>query len=115
MYISRLVKTRILHLGLLINHHPVSLISLVAHLDFSSLALYPFHLLYHFSFPIHLLSIHIGGSAAMPSHTQSGPSVAIPSVRRLKLSHQRLHPHYIVQVGLRLAKRYKRRADALGG
>jgi hypothetical protein len=40
----------------------------------------------------------------MPSHTQRGPSVAIPSVRRPKLSHLRLHPHSIVQVGRTLSK-----------
>jgi hypothetical protein len=34
------------------------------------------------------------GSAPTPSHIQRGPSVTIPSVRRPKLSHQRLHPHH---------------------
>jgi hypothetical protein len=32
MYTSQLVKTRDLHPGLLINHHPVSFLSLAAHL-----------------------------------------------------------------------------------
>jgi hypothetical protein len=86
------------------NHHPVSLISLAAHLYFSSSSFHPSYLISYLSSFVHLLLVHIGGSAAMPSHIQRGPSVAIPSVRRPKLSHQRLHPHFIVQVGRTLSK-----------
>jgi hypothetical protein len=42
----------------------------------------------------------------MPSHIQRGPSVVIPSVRVSQLSHQQLHPHLLVQVGLTLDERY---------
>jgi hypothetical protein len=37
-----------------------------------------------------LLSVYLGGSAIMPSHIQRGPSVTIPSVRRLQLSHSQV-------------------------
>jgi hypothetical protein len=80
MYISQLVKTRILHLGLLSNRHSVSLISLAAHFYLSSS---PFHLSYlfpHLTFLVHLLPVYLSGSAVTPSHLQRGPSVAIPSV-----------------------------------
>jgi hypothetical protein len=40
----------------------------------------------------------------MPSCLQRGPSVAIPSVQTPKLSNQRLHPHFIVQVGPMLSE-----------
>jgi hypothetical protein len=100
MYISRLVKTRSPHSGLLqslfgsFTRHPVSLSSLPSHLNFSSSTLYPSTLSSHLSSLLHLSLVYIGGSARTPSHIRKGPSVAIPSVRRLKLSHQRLHPHY---------------------
>jgi hypothetical protein len=77
------------------NRHPVSLISLVAHLNFSLSSFHSSHLFSHLIFSLHLLLVHIGGSGTMPSHIQKGPSVTIPSVRRPKLSHQRLHPHFI--------------------
>jgi hypothetical protein len=71
MYISRLVKTRDLHPGLLINCHPVSFLSLAAHL---------LPLISYISSLLHLSLVHIGGSAITPSHIQRGPSVTIPSV-----------------------------------
>jgi hypothetical protein len=40
----------------------------------------------------------------MPSCLQRGPSVAIPSVQTPKLSNQRLHPHFIIQVGQTLSE-----------
>jgi hypothetical protein len=43
---------------------------------------------------LHLSLVYLSGSATTPSHIPKGPSVAIPSVRRSQLSHQRLHPHY---------------------
>jgi hypothetical protein len=86
------------------NRHPVSFISLVAYLNFSLSPFYPSHLISYLVFPLYLLPIHLGGSAVTPSHIQRGPSVAIPSVRTPKLSHQRLHPHIIVQVGQTLSE-----------
>jgi hypothetical protein len=62
------------------NHHPVSLISLAASLNISSLALYSFHLSSHLSSLVHLLSIYTSGSAIMPSHIPGGSSVTIPSI-----------------------------------
>jgi hypothetical protein len=100
MYISRLVKTRSPHSGLLQSlygfhtPHPVSLVSLPSHLYVSSFSLYPSPLSSHLSSLFPLSLGYIGGSASTPSHTQIGPSVAIPSVRGPQLSHQRLHPHY---------------------
>jgi hypothetical protein len=88
MYISRLVKTRGPHSGLLqslfgfFTRHPVSLISLLSHLNFSSSSLYPSSLSPHLSSLFPLPLVYIGGSASTPSHIQSGPSAAIPSVRR---------------------------------
>jgi hypothetical protein len=55
MYISRLVKTRILHLGLLSNRHSVSFIPLPASLNISSLALYSSYLFYY---PFSLLHLY---------------------------------------------------------
>jgi hypothetical protein len=80
------------------NRHPVSLISLAASLYFSSSPFHPSCFISHLFLSVHLLLVYIGGSAAMPSHIQRGPSVVIPSVQRPKLSHQRLHPHIRVQV-----------------
>jgi hypothetical protein len=100
MYISRLVKTRSPHSGLLqslfgfITRHPVSLVPLPSDLNFSSSSFHPFSLSSRLSSLFHLSLVYIGGSASTPSHIQKGPSVTIPSVRRPKLSHQRLHPHY---------------------
>jgi hypothetical protein len=111
LYLSRLVKTRRLHSGLLqllsgfFNHHPVSLISFPSHLNLSPPSSYPSSISSHLSSVIYLLPFYIGGSAATPSHLRRGPSVDIPSVRRSQLSHQPLHPHFIVQVGQRLVKR----------
>jgi hypothetical protein len=105
LYLSRLVKTRRLHSGLLqslsgfFNHHPVSLISFPSHLNLSPPSSYPSSISSHLSSVIYLLPFYIGGSAATPSHLRRGPSV-----RRSQLSHQPLHPHFIVQVGQRLAK-----------
>jgi hypothetical protein len=75
MYISRLVKTRDLYPGLLT----------IAILSPSSpwLLISTSHLISHLSSSIHLPLVYIGGSATTPSHIQKGPSVAIPSVRRL--------------------------------
>jgi hypothetical protein len=100
MYISRLVQTRSPHSGLLqslfsfLTRHPVSLVSLPSHLNFSSSPFHPSYLSPHLSFLLHLSLVYIGGSASTPSHIQRGPSVTIPSVRRPKLSRQQLHPHY---------------------
>jgi hypothetical protein len=100
MYISRLVKTRSPHSGLLqslsgsFDRHPVSLISLPSHLNFSSSPSYPPSLSSYLSSLLSLSLVYLSGSARTPSHIRRGPSVTIPSVRRLKLSHQRLHPHY---------------------
>jgi hypothetical protein len=105
------LKTRRLHSGLLqllsgfFNHHPVSLISFPSHLNLSPPSSYPSSISSHLSSVIYLLPFYIGGSAATPSHLRRGPSVDIPSVRRSQLSHQPLHPHFIVQVGQRLVKR----------
>jgi hypothetical protein len=83
MYISRLVKTRRLHSGLLIHRHPVSLSPILLARVLSSLLDRSLHL-FSYSFPhLNLLSIYLGGSAAAPSHIQKGPSVTIPSVQRL--------------------------------
>jgi hypothetical protein len=100
MYISRLVKTRSPHSGLLQSlsgfpsYRPVSLNSLPSHLYFSSSPFHPSSLSPYLSSLLSLSLVYIGGSALTPSHIRKGPSVTIPSVRRLKLSHQRLHPHY---------------------
>jgi hypothetical protein len=100
MYISRLVKTRSPHSGLLqslfgsFTLHPVSLSPFPSHLNFSSSTFHPSTLSSYLSSLFHLSLVYIGGSALTPSHIRRGPSVTIPSVRRLKLSHQRLHPHY---------------------
>jgi hypothetical protein len=100
MYISRLVKTRGPHSGLLqslsgfLTRHPVSLISLPSYLNFSPSSLHPSSLSSYLSSLFHLPLVYIGGSASTPSHIKRGPSATIPSVRRPKLSHQRLHPHY---------------------
>jgi hypothetical protein len=77
---------------------------LAAHLYFSSSSSYSSHLISYLSSLVHLLLVYIGGSAATPSHIQNGSSVAIPSIRRPKLSHQQLHPHFIVQVGRTLSE-----------
>jgi hypothetical protein len=77
---------------------------LVARLYFSCSPFYLSHLFTHLSSLIHLLLVNLGGSAVTPSHIQRGPSVAIPSVRRPKLSHQWLHPLFIVQVGPTLSE-----------
>jgi hypothetical protein len=101
MYISRLVKTRSPHSGLLqslsgfLTRHPVSLSSLPSHFDFSSSPLHPSYLSSYLFSLFHISLVYTGGSARTPSHIRRGPSVTIPSVRRLKLSHQRLHPHYL--------------------
>jgi hypothetical protein len=101
MYISRLVKTRSPHSGLLqllygfLTRHPVSIVSFPSHLNFSSSSFHPSSLSPHLSSLSHLSLVYIGGSASTPSHIRTGPSVTIPSVRGLKLSHQRLHPHYL--------------------
>jgi hypothetical protein len=100
MYISRLVKTRSPHSGLLQSLsgfyilHPVSLVSLPSYLNLSSSSFHPSSLSTHLSALFHLSLVYLGGSASTPSHIQRGPSVTIPSVRGPKLSHQRLHPHY---------------------
>jgi hypothetical protein len=88
MYISRLVKTRSPHSGLLINCNPGSSISLAATLYFPSSPSSSFHLFPYSLSHLNLLSIHLGGSATTPSHIQSGPSVTIPSVQEPKLSCQ---------------------------
>jgi hypothetical protein len=111
MYISRLVKTRILHLGLLSNCHSVSLISLAAHFYLSSSPFHSSYLFPYLIFLVHLLPVYLSGSAVTPSHFQRGPSVAIPSVQRSQLSYLWLHPHFIVQVGQRLARHYKPHTD----
>jgi hypothetical protein len=49
----------------------------------------------------------------MPSHIPRGPSVAIPSVRRSKLSPYRLHPHFIVQVGQTLSEALHASCDSI--
>jgi hypothetical protein len=101
MYISRLVKTRSPHSGLLqslssfLTRHPVSLSPFSSYLDFSSSPLYPSYLSSHISSLFSLPLVYTSGSASTPSHTQSGPSVAIPSVRRPQLSYPRLHPHLL--------------------
>jgi hypothetical protein len=76
------------------NRHPVSFISLAAYLDFFYSSFHPSYLSSHLSSLFHLPLVNTSGSASTPSHTPSGPSVTIPSVRGPKLSHQRLHPHY---------------------
>jgi hypothetical protein len=79
MYISRLVKTRSPHSGLLQSLsgfrtlHPVSLISFPAHLYFSSSSSYPSSLSSYLSSLLHLSLVYIGGSAPTPSHIQRGP------------------------------------------
>jgi hypothetical protein len=64
MYISQLVKTRSPHSGLLIHRHPVSLISLAAHLHVSSSSFHLSSLISYLSFPLHLLLVNTCGSAA---------------------------------------------------
>jgi hypothetical protein len=71
------------------------------------LLIFSFHPSYLFPYLIllvHLLLVYLSGSAVTPSHLQRRPSVAIPSVRRPKLSHLWLHPHFIVQVGQTLSE-----------
>jgi hypothetical protein len=81
MYISQLVKTRDLYPGLLINRHPVSFLPFSASLNLSSSSFHLSSLSSYLSSSLHLLLVHFGGSATMPSHIQRGPSVTIPSVR----------------------------------
>jgi hypothetical protein len=98
MYISRLVKTRDLHPGLL----SITILSLS--FPWLLISTSPFLPFIRLIFPLYLLFVYLGGSAATPSHIQRGPSVVIPSVQRPKLSHSRLHPHLIVQVGRTLSE-----------
>jgi hypothetical protein len=105
MYISRLVKTRTPHSGLLIHRHSGSFISLAPHFNISSPSSY---LCLSYSHPflhLNLLFVYLGGSALMPSHIQRGPSVAIPSVRSIiaESSTSCIHIPF-VQVGLTLDK-----------
>jgi hypothetical protein len=96
--------TRSPHSGLLIHHHSVSFISLAAYFHFSSSPFHPSYLFSCLILLVHLLLVYLSGSAITPSHLQRRPSVAIPSVHRLKLSHLWLHPHSIVQVGQTLSE-----------
>jgi hypothetical protein len=80
MYISRLVKTRGPHSGLLIHRHSGSILSLATYLNFSSSPFHLSHLISSSFYSLNLLLVYLSGSATMPSHLQKGPSVAIPSV-----------------------------------
>jgi hypothetical protein len=108
LYISRLVKTRIPHSGLLIHCHSGSILSLASHLYLSSTSSYSTSLSSHPFLHLDLLLVYLSGSAVTPSHTQGGPSVAIPSVRVSSLSHLR-----VASTSLRPSRTYARQSVTL--